>query len=733
MEKAGTSLHGLTEKAGSVGESLKGSFEGLPSLLSGGGLEGGISALSGGFSGLAEKVINASAGFGPLGIGIGVVAGAAAIAVGAIAGLALAIESIVAPQMDVIDTNFKLASSLKISTDSLMSLHAMAKTTANLAGEDLDGALQKLAKGLGEAASAGGPPAQALKALGLNAKEMANQGLDQSFTQIAEKIHQLQSPTEQITLLTELFGKSGAKLLPMFSEGAAGIEEAHKKALEFGYALTTADAAKVSAAKDRFEEIGLRIEGVKNQLTVALAPAIQFIGNSILDLLPSADKMRDFFVSAVSFVAKGFGFVADQAQNFRILVVGAADAGMQLGNVFVQSLDYVAQALVKVGKYIPGLSGISSKVADGMASIAKESGKFADAFHQEFKRVANEPMPSAGVDAWLDKIKKASDDAGKELTDKAGKAGGAMSDAFAESAQKIKATMEGMGKELDFQKFLGGAQGKQLKLDGLDTNAIKKIFEAQAGGADAGVLDSMKQLALETQHLIDATKGDDAIQGLRDKMAMMQEAAAKGIDPKFLEEIKKLHLPEGQAQQYLQLAEGIKSAEDAASKAKSLHEEIDKLHKQLEEKIHPPSLSPDEKERDGLKEQLSLWEKAQKAIENAKSPLDKYKDAMADLDKELALGFLTQEQYNAAAAKALKTEKDEEKKDKPKEQKLDKPLEAEVRRFSLDLPMNNRDLGQVQKDHLAEARKQTQYQRESRDVLKDGLFVTTSLESAANA
>src|SRR4051794_12651169 len=117
MDKAEHSLQSLGTKAAGLGESLKGSFERLPSLLSGGGIEASVTGLSAGFTSLAERVAHSASHMGPRGVGLGLVAGAAALAAAAVAGLALGIYKLVEPQIEAIDANYKLAQALRIPTD----------------------------------------------------------------------------------------------------------------------------------------------------------------------------------------------------------------------------------------------------------------------------------------------------------------------------------------------------------------------------------------------------------------------------------------------------------------------------------------------------------------------------------------------------------------------------------------------------------------------------------------
>ncbi|MBV8781384.1 MAG: hypothetical protein JO353_08305, partial [Phycisphaerae bacterium] len=109
VKEATESVEGLNSRAIHLGESLREAFENLPGLLSGDGLDSIIGGIGNAFSGLAEHAGESGAALGPAGIAIGAVAAAAAVAVTAVVGLTLAIKGIVEPQMEMIDSTFKMA------------------------------------------------------------------------------------------------------------------------------------------------------------------------------------------------------------------------------------------------------------------------------------------------------------------------------------------------------------------------------------------------------------------------------------------------------------------------------------------------------------------------------------------------------------------------------------------------------------------------------------------------
>src|SRR3954468_24115653 len=115
-----------------------------------------------------------SAAAKPLTSFAGNVAGAAS-KVTALAGAATALiaggslAALVHSSMEAIDTNAKLADRLGFTTESLTGLQHAAGL-AGVDSESLTGALEKMLNNLSDAATKGGPAADALAQLGLDAK-----------------------------------------------------------------------------------------------------------------------------------------------------------------------------------------------------------------------------------------------------------------------------------------------------------------------------------------------------------------------------------------------------------------------------------------------------------------------------------------------------------------------------------------------------------------------------------
>ncbi len=199
--------------------------------------------------------------------GFGMVATATAAAGAGVAAMALR-------QAQAMDAIGDRASQLGIATEALVSLQHQAEL-AGTSADVLDGAMAKMAKNIGEAVLLGTGDAQnALEALKLDPKDLVGKAPEAQFGAIADAMQGIQSQAEKTAVATKIFGRSGAELIPMLAGGSQAMKEAARDAEYLGIAFDAVDAAKAGAVADEWYRVKQSITGLKNAITVALAPAL---------------------------------------------------------------------------------------------------------------------------------------------------------------------------------------------------------------------------------------------------------------------------------------------------------------------------------------------------------------------------------------------------------------------------------------------------------------------------
>ncbi len=158
---------------------------------------------------------------------------------------------------------------------------------AKLSGVDqgaLEAALGKLALNLDDVAVKGkGPAADALKRLGVNMRELKGETLDQNLEVIADKFAAMPNGAKKASLAVDLFGKAGKDLIPLLNEGASGIVKLRNEAQEMGIVIDNEASEALEKFGDDQDRVKETLGGLRNQVVVAMLPAIQSMVTGLLE------------------------------------------------------------------------------------------------------------------------------------------------------------------------------------------------------------------------------------------------------------------------------------------------------------------------------------------------------------------------------------------------------------------------------------------------------------------
>lgn len=164
---------------------------------------------------------------------------------------------------------------------------------AKMADVDLGGlstSLRFMQKNLSEAGTGAKGPIEALAALGLKVSDLRNMAADSKFELLADRIAMLKDPADRSRAATELFGRAGADLLPLFEQGAAGIRAAREEAEKLGLSFDETQIQKLAAADDAIKRMKASFEGLAVTLTAKVAPALA----NFFDILAGNFERKSF-------------------------------------------------------------------------------------------------------------------------------------------------------------------------------------------------------------------------------------------------------------------------------------------------------------------------------------------------------------------------------------------------------------------------------------------------------
>ena len=197
--------------------------------------------------------------------------------IGLAAGAAIAFGKAIAgvkDQMAELDKLGKTADKLGIGVQELERLRYSA-SLAGIEAASFDKSLEKMARGVSEAAHGTGTAKKALDDLGISAAELMQQSPDQQMMTLANAIKKIQNPAEKARVAYQIFGRAGVDMINMLNQGSDAIEEQGKKFDELNGVMSRQDIDAIAAANDAWTDTKTAIKGAWRQFTIAIAPVLE--------------------------------------------------------------------------------------------------------------------------------------------------------------------------------------------------------------------------------------------------------------------------------------------------------------------------------------------------------------------------------------------------------------------------------------------------------------------------
>lgn len=228
---------------------------------------------------------------------IGATVGTAAIA--AVAAFAAMGKAAV----DSADQLNKLSQSTGVPVEALSQLKYAAELS-NLNIDDLSSALARLSRTASEAAQGSKSQADAFRRIGLSAKDSSGhlKSTDELLLEVAEQFSQYQDGVAKAALAQEIFGKSGAQLIPFLNQGREGIDALRKEADALGLTLSSDTARAAGEFNDNLTRLKGVVQGVVNQFVREMLPALEAFSASSVE----SAKRTEFLKGAVVVLGAAF-------------------------------------------------------------------------------------------------------------------------------------------------------------------------------------------------------------------------------------------------------------------------------------------------------------------------------------------------------------------------------------------------------------------------------------------
>jgi len=241
----------------------------------------------------------------------------AGLVVGSIAGTTALVKS----QIDFADSVSKTSKIVGMSVEDLSALNYQADLSG-VSFEQLTGGLTKFSRTVDDAFNGVGAGADVFEKLDVSVKNADGslRGNSELMADVADKFAGMEDGAQKTAIAQDLFGKSGAKLIPLLNGGREELAKYREEAEAFGQVLNTDAAAQAEAFNDNLTRLQKGISGAGNQLAQSLLPQLVELTDIINSqefqsgLVNTVKLIADVALVSVDAAAGIFEF-ADNVQN----------------------------------------------------------------------------------------------------------------------------------------------------------------------------------------------------------------------------------------------------------------------------------------------------------------------------------------------------------------------------------------------------------------------------------
>jgi hypothetical protein len=311
---------------------------------------------------------------------------------------------------DLVDLNAQTG----VAIDKLMELQ-MAFDLNGMKAAQVQPVLSKMQRMIAEAGSGSAEAAAKFSMMGIQIAEIQGLNADEQLMKIGEAITEIQNPAQRSAMAMEIFGKSGAKLLSVFSAG--GMNEVHK-VLGNQTALLLENAGIFGRASDILGLTGSKIRGFFVGIASEILPQIMQVLEKSAEL--DFSKIGQGIGAGVSFwinYFENFGSTGNLIYNTlklafanainylsEELAVNLAVAGAGLRNVFSSEDEKMkamkeAEIQARTSSQVVDTTSIEQSIESAMGAINASKEATAAAAREKY------PTPGAAP-TGMDMIRK---------------------------------------------------------------------------------------------------------------------------------------------------------------------------------------------------------------------------------------------------------------------------------------------------------------------------------------
>jgi len=211
-----------------------------------------------------------------------------AAATGMVAGFASMIKS----SIDTADNFAKMSQRIGASVEFLSTM----KYALDLGGSSLETfekALGRLSRTLDDAANGLTTATRPFNQLGISVTDASGnlRNVEEIIYDVADSFASMGDGSQKTAYAMQLFGRSGAELIPILNEGKEGLKEMQEEAKKIGLEISTNTAKQAEVFNDNLELLKLSLQGAANVAAEQLLPSLVSLTSGLADVATNTNTV----------------------------------------------------------------------------------------------------------------------------------------------------------------------------------------------------------------------------------------------------------------------------------------------------------------------------------------------------------------------------------------------------------------------------------------------------------
>lgn len=223
---------------------------------------------------------------------------------------------------DLQDRFGKLAQQTGVGVAALTELDYAAKLS-DVSTEDLSTGITRLTSKMGDVAQGSKETAAVFDSLGVKVKNTDGslRSSEEVLKDIAQRFSEFSDGSTKTAYAVEIFGRSGAKLIPMLNAGRDGLAEMAEEARALGVVFDEKAAKAAERFNDNLTRLGQAAQGLKIELLQGLIPPLYEITQRFIEARAAGIDFIDSLDIAANI--KGFGTLDEKIADVQRRLEGA--------------------------------------------------------------------------------------------------------------------------------------------------------------------------------------------------------------------------------------------------------------------------------------------------------------------------------------------------------------------------------------------------------------------------